>query len=168
VFQIRWMPPHKPEDLPPNFDASVSGSQEWETELSLSGSREPFRSDDLATIQWRAKFESSLRLAHKPLYASSDPELLLSLVGQSDEKAATYLSGGQFSAEPWHPPALVATSYAETPAQTTYSKSYYVGSKLGTSVTYYTAGSDIFYSAASGSGRRVKAVMGSLSEYVNL
>lgn len=51
LLQIRWMPPPKPGDVSPNFDPSVSGSQEWDTELNLSEAREPFRSEDLATIQ---------------------------------------------------------------------------------------------------------------------
>lgn len=165
VFQIRWAPePSETGDLPPSFDKAVSGLQGWDTGSNLSGTKKSVKSDGLYTNQGRAQFESSQRVAHQPLHASLDSESFLSLVEPLDIEFATYLRGKYISDEPWNPLAALKIAHGDISTQTTHSNSYHAGSKLGNSITYHTAKSEIFHTATSGSGRRINAIIGTFSE----
>jgi hypothetical protein len=165
LFQIRWLPdPPNPEILPPGFDTAVSGFQGLDAESSSCGATESIKSDDVQISQWSTQFESSQQLVRMPMYTTSDPEDFLSLMGPLSSELTTYLHGKHIAAGPWNPLVAFENSYAMISGRTRYNKSSYASSKLDTSITYYTAKSDIFQSAVSGSGMHVNALMGTPSE----
>jgi hypothetical protein len=182
LFQIRWVPDDNDDDddddneddeddnkssqfdnPPSGFDVPISGLQGSDTDSNLGGLTESVRSEDFHSNQRGTQIESSQQLAHEPMCASSDPELIESLVEPMNNGLIAYLKQ-KYISEPWNPLVSFVKRRATAPAQTMYYKFWYAGFRLDTSSTYHTATSFIYHSATSGIGGHGNSITEASSE----